>query len=792
MLALALALSLLLQETERNKALVLFIDGFLPGVVTPEVMPELSRLKDEGAWSLRARCEDTTISGSGWSTFLTGVHRDKHGVPDNEFAHPEYARYPLFFQRLREARPGTACAIAQSWRPIERLLVAPAEPDFSCYAEYDLAQDDLFDAFSVDALCADAALLWLAQPRVDCVVVMFDESDGVGHGENNAHYDAADPLYRRKLAEIDGHIGRLLAAVRARPDFAAERWLVSVHADHAGARGEGHGRNEPAHREAPFILHGPGIARGEIWPPPKSPDLVASILHHFGVTPDPAWGLDGRAVGFEPTGPELAWFGRNLLVNGDAEAERGFAADSGVDASVYAWDDPGAVTVLRRGDGMQFFFAPTPARMTQRTDLLPLRPWIQAGELRLTLRHALTGARAGLRYFDDAGAELPDLSPRTRFAEVVVDFDAGGAADDLELTATPREAAALPAWQPLFDGKTLAGWQSVNVDPDTFTVRDGMILCDGHPTGEIRTERTFENFVVEFDYKHEVTGGNAGFFVWSDALPAVGAPFIRAIEVQVIDGWETENWTSHGDVFAIWGATMKPDRPHPAGWERCLPDQRRARGTGEWNHFRIVAVDGTIQHWVNGQPVSGGSAVSPRKGHLCLESEGSRVWFRGLRILELPSTGAGPAETARDDGGFAQMPIAAAPRGWKRDDWRWACEADAEPLRSAEEYEDFDVFLDLRVTGASLDVPARPFPDPVRAKLIVLPLDRFGFGAEAGWRRFSASYRGGAWTAVTLDGEEIEFSVPFEALPSRGPLGILPPGPMPCEIANVFVRRVTP
>lgn len=777
-------------QARDHKALVLFVDGFLPGVVQAEVMPNVHRLKEEGAWSLRARCEDTTISGSGWSTFLTGVHRDKHRVPDNRFVEPGFADYPLFFRRLKEARPGTLCAIAQSWRPIERLLVSPAEPDFSFYAEYDAAKQDYFDGFSVDALCADAALLWLARPEIDCVVVMFDESDGVAHSDDNAHYDAGDPLYRRKLAEIDAHVGRLLDAIRARPGYAGEDWLVAIHADHAGARGEGHGRNLPSHREAPLILHGRGLARGEIWPPPKSPDLVASVLKHFGVEPDPAWGLDGRAVGFAPTGPDLTWFGRELLVNGDAEAERGFAPDSDVDASVYGWEDPGAVTVVRRADGGQEFRAPQAARMTQRVDLLPLRPWFRGTAPLLELRSDLEHARAGLRLLDEDGREQPSPAPPPRWAEVVVEFEPGGRADGLSLIATAPDRRALPEWRPLFDGRTLAGWTPVNVDPGTFTVRDGMIVCDGKPTGELRTERMFENFVVEFEYQHRVPGGNAGFFVWGDALPARGAPFLRAIEVQIIDGWETENWTSHGDVFAIWGATMRPDRPHPAGWERCLPSQRRASGAGEWNRFRIVAVDGRIQHWVNGRPVSGGAAISPRKGHLCLESEGGEVWYRDLRILELPSTGAKPEQTAAGDDGFLRMPLAAPARGWTPQDWKWAGEAAAPPLASVEEYEDFDLFVDLRVTGPVLDVPARPYPDSARAGLIVPPLDRFGFGADAGWRRVACSYRDGAWTRVTLDGEEIEFSVPLEASPARGRIGLIPPGPAACELANAFVRRV--
>ena len=129
---------------------------------------------------------------------------------------------------------------------------------------------------------------------------------------------------------------------------------------------------------------------------------------------------------------------------------------------------------------------------------------------------------------------------------------------------------------PLFNGKDLSGWINVNCAPGTFTVRDEMIVSTGVPTGFMRTEKQYENFVVELEWRHLKPGGNAGFFVWGDALTAPGTPFMRSIEVQILDGVNTENYTSHGDVFAIHGATMKPDRPHPAGWRRCLPSELRA------------------------------------------------------------------------------------------------------------------------------------------------------------------------------------------------------------------------
>src|SRR5262245_53363682 len=137
--------------------------------------------------------------------------------------------------------------------------------------------------------------------------------------------------------------------------------------------------------------------------------------------------------------------------------------------------------------------------------------------------------------------------------------------------------AAQENWRPLFNGKDLSGWVVVNVAPTTFSVKDGLIVSTGKPTGTIRTERMYENFVMELEWRHMQAGGNAGVFIWGDPLTAVGTPFSRGIEVQVLDGRESASYTSHGDVFSIWGASMKPDRPHPNGSERCLPSEQRCK-----------------------------------------------------------------------------------------------------------------------------------------------------------------------------------------------------------------------
>jgi hypothetical protein len=218
---------------------------------------------------------------------------------------------------------------------------------------------------------------------------------------------------------------------------------------------------------------------------------------------------------------------------------------------------------------------------------------------------------------------------------------------------------------PLFNGKDLSGWVDVNCwkgvegKIDTWGVTNGVITCTGKPTGFMRTEKQYENFVLELEWRHLKEGGNAGIFVWGAPTNAApGNPFARAVEVQILDhGYKTKyeaggsrkaDWfTTHGDVFAIHGMKMKPfppTAPNPASSMRSFPSEERSKGVGEWNHYRITGLHGVVLLAVNGKEVSGGYDCNYRKGYLALESEGSPLEFRNIRIKEWPSTDPKPEQ----------------------------------------------------------------------------------------------------------------------------------------------------
>lgn len=230
-------------------------------------------------------------------------------------------------------------------------------------------------------------------------------------------------------------------------------------------------------------------------------------------------------------------------------------------------------------------------------------------------------------------------------------------------------ARAEENWTPLFNGKDLSNWVNVNCAPETWSVGDGVIRCTGQPTGALRTKRMYENFIVELEWRHLKAGGNAGIFVWSSPIAAPGVPFLRSVEVQVLDnGYDAKGknewYTTHGDVFPIHGSTMKPI--HKGNGMRCFPLEEHSRSAPEWNHYRIEAKDGKIRLSVNGHLVTGGDDCVWRKGYFGLESEGSPTEWRNLRIQELPASANAPTaeQTAPEDQNWRSLYTGTDLRGW--------------------------------------------------------------------------------------------------------------------------------
>lgn len=205
-----------------------------------------------------------------------------------------------------------------------------------------------------------------------------------------------------------------------------------------------------------------------------------------------------------------------------------------------------------------------------------------------------------------------------------------------------NEQSNQPHFKKLFNGKNLDGFVDINTSNDTWYVEDGILKCTGEPIGVIRTEKQYENFILDIEWKHVEPGGNSGVFILADGVPHKDRPFPTGVEVQMVDPGIAEirdivEDYAHGQLFPVSGLEGTiPDNPFEISPSRSNPLEFRVNGAGEWNRYLIACVDGVIKLSVNGKFVNGIRSNMRKKGYICPESEGYEVHFRKIDILELP------------------------------------------------------------------------------------------------------------------------------------------------------------
>lgn len=195
----------------------------------------------------------------------------------------------------------------------------------------------------------------------------------------------------------------------------------------------------------------------------------------------------------------------------------------------------------------------------------------------------------------------------------------------LTLLAACVGQAAEPEFRPLFDGKTLAGWEG---DAKVWRAEGGMIV--GGELGRtqerndfLASRESYGDFELEFEVRLRGEGFvNSGVQFWSERVPNDGE--MRGYQADIGPGW--------------WGCLYDESRRNQVLAKPAKPLGRVREG--EWNRYRIVARGLRLQGWVNDEPAfdyTEGDSALPRQGRLGLQVHGggkSRVEFRNLRIRE--------------------------------------------------------------------------------------------------------------------------------------------------------------
>ena len=191
-------------------------------------------------------------------------------------------------------------------------------------------------------------------------------------------------------------------------------------------------------------------------------------------------------------------------------------------------------------------------------------------------------------------------------------------------------AIAQQGWHPLFNGENLDGWEIKN-GTARYEVTDNAIVGVSQlntPNTFLCTKKNYADFILELEVMID-TGLNSGIQIRSLSLPEVDNGRVHGYQVEIDP---SERGWSGGIYDEARQGWLYPLSINEKG--------RKAFKSGEWNHYRIEAVDNKIRTWVNGVQCANLLVDFTAEGFIALQvhgikhknHEGLTVKWRNIRI----------------------------------------------------------------------------------------------------------------------------------------------------------------
>jgi hypothetical protein len=241
------ACNLSIAQDKPKKILVIGIDGIINTALDYATTPGVDQLLKEASFSMNGYGGAPAYATTGWSTMLTGVGAQKHGVITNKtFAGNKFDAFPSVVNRIQSANKVGKVASIVRHEGINTQLNSAADYKFQ---------------FNTDQAVYDKSAEMLKQADMGAVFVQFSSPAEVGEAVG---YQLREAQYVLAIQQVDKYVEQLYGDIQSRATYDTENWAVYVVSTHGGTESGISMSNTIEEFNVPIIFSGGGLDRKEL------------------------------------------------------------------------------------------------------------------------------------------------------------------------------------------------------------------------------------------------------------------------------------------------------------------------------------------------------------------------------------------------------------------------------------------------------------------------------------------------------------------------------------------------